>query len=156
MFSFDPYNHFDFVAELTTFTIQPAVSTQGQTSWCLLTGRHQDGARNKIELKECSANGILRELFRFDKKGRLRSLRYKSYCVEPIDNNTAFSPLQMQKCSTSKTSWLLNSSGHFWANGSKFALSVSMMEGDGKIPLLSSLVDENENVIQKWKLTHRD
>ncbi|GFH53370.1 hypothetical protein CTEN210_09846 [Chaetoceros tenuissimus] len=142
-------------SDLAFFTIQPAMSMQGQISWCLATGRNKDGAKNKIELEECSADGILREFFRFDKKGRLRSLRYKSYCIEPIDGTTAFSPLQMQKCSKSKTSWLLDSSGHFWANGSKVALSVSMIEGDVKVPFLS-LVEEKENIIQEWKLTRRD
>lgn len=132
------------------------MSTQGQTPWCLSTGRHQDGARNKIELKECSANGNLRELFRFDKKGRLRSLRYKSYCVESMDSTTEFSPLQKKKCSTSKTSWLLDSRGHFLANGSKAAFSVSMIEGEGKIPFLSSLMEENEHVIQEWQLIRSD
>ena len=155
-FLLSAYNHLNFVVDLAFFTIQSAVSTQGQTSWCLATGRNKDGLKNKIELEECSADGILREFFRFDKKGRLRSLRYKSYCIEPIDSTMAFSPLQMQKCSTSKTSWLLDSSGHFWANGSKAALSVSMIEEDGKVPFLSSLVEEKGNVIQEWKLIRRD
>lgn len=155
-FLLSAYNYFNFVADLSPFKIRRAVSTEGQASLCLSTGRHQDGLRNKIELKECSANGILREFFTFDKRGRLRSLRYKKYCVEPMKSTTGFSQIQMQKCSTSKTSWFLDSKGHFLANGSKAALTVSMIEGNVKNPFLSSLIEENENVTQEWNRIHRD
>lgn len=129
------------------------MSTQGQTPWCLSAGG--GSSRNSIALKKCSTNGILRELFTLDNKGRLKSLRYKKFCVEPIDK-TAFSQLHLRRCSKSKTSWLLDSRGHFLANGSKAAFSVSMIEGEGKIPFLSSMVEQNEDLIQEWKAIQRD
>jgi hypothetical protein len=119
---------------------------------CLSSGYGKDW--KSVTVVPCSSSSTTatpsHELFRFDRRHRLRSVRFPKYCVGPtkdnIENNTE---LTLVLCKDSKSSWLRSSDGYLTLSGSNKVISVGTVVESGQIPFLLDI--DATSTLQQWK-----
>lgn len=132
------------------FSIYLSPDTEtGSVTLCLSAGYGKNW--KSIKVVPCSSPTPSHEIFRFDRKKRLRSKRFRKYCLAPsrddaIDNT--MHPLTLVRCKQTKDSWLRTIDGYWTLSGSKKGITIGSFEYE-QVPYLSDV--DTSSQLQQWK-----
>lgn len=130
------------------FAIQSQAESSSGKSLCLSAGDMQQWT--SIRPIECTSTTSFHEQFKFDSKGRLRSRRFKNYCLAPENGQLrSLAELQLVHCKFAKSSWIKSNDGTFTISGSNLGLTIAEAEEDHGAPFLYDI--RQDQFQQRWK-----